>query len=62
VASRIDITPFPACRQVALTAHGLIAGLVDYATRKQATNDSALSMVVAGEGYRHYRATIAVAC
>jgi hypothetical protein len=50
VASRIDITPFPACRQVALTAHGLIAGLVDYATRKQAVNDSAVSMV-AGEGF-----------
>jgi predicted ATPase len=32
---RIDVTPLPGRGEVALTAHGLIAGLVDYATRKQ---------------------------
>jgi site-specific DNA recombinase len=47
---RIDVTPLPGRGQVALTAHGLIAGLVDYATRKQAVNGSA-TMVVAGEGF-----------
>ena len=47
---RIEVAPLPARGQVALTAHGLIAGLVDYATRKQAANDSAISMV-AGEGF-----------
>jgi site-specific DNA recombinase len=47
---RIEVTPLPGRGQVALTAHGLIAGLVDYATRKQAVNDSAISMV-AGEGF-----------
>lgn len=47
---RIEVVPLPARGQVALTAHGLIAGLVDYATRKQAANDSAISMV-AGEGF-----------
>jgi len=50
LVDRIDVTPLPARGQVALTAHGLIAGLVDYATRKQAVNDSAVSMV-AGEGF-----------
>jgi site-specific DNA recombinase len=47
---RIDVTPLAARGQVALTAHGLIAGFVDYATRKQAVNDSAILMV-AGEGF-----------
>ena len=47
---RIDVAPLPARGEVALTAHGLIAGLVDYATRKQAVNASAISMV-AGEGF-----------
>ena len=47
---RIEVAPLPARGQVALTAHGLIAGLVDYATRKQAANDSAILMV-AGEGF-----------
>ena len=47
---RIDVTPLPGRGQVALTAHGLIAGLVDYATRKQAVNSSAILMV-AGEGF-----------
>jgi site-specific DNA recombinase len=49
LVDRIDVTPLPARGQVALTAYGLIAGLVDYATRKQAVNDSTV-MVVAGEG------------
>ena len=47
---RIDLTPLPGRGQVALIAHGLIAGLVDYATRKQAVNGSA-AMMVAGEGF-----------
>jgi hypothetical protein len=47
---RIDVTPLPARGEVTLTAHGLIAGFVDYATRKQAVNASAIS-VVAGEGF-----------
>ncbi|MGH7088386.1 MAG: recombinase family protein [Stellaceae bacterium] len=50
LVDRIDITPLPARGAVALTAHGLIAGLVDYATRKQAVNGDAASMV-AGEGF-----------
>ena len=50
LVDRIDVTPLPARGQVALTAHGLIAGVVEYAARKQAVNDSTV-MVVAGEGF-----------
>jgi site-specific DNA recombinase len=50
LVDRIDVMPLPTRGEVALTAHGLIAGLVDYATRKQAVNDSAVLMV-AGEGF-----------
>jgi len=45
---RIDVTPLAGARSS--RADGLIAGVVDYATRKQAVNDSAISMV-AGEGF-----------
>ena len=50
LVDRIEVTPLNGRGQVALTAHGLIAGLIDYATRKQAVNGSAVLMV-AGEGF-----------
>lgn len=50
LVDRIDVTPLLARGQVAPTAHGLIARVVDYATRKQAVNNSAMLMV-AGEGF-----------
>jgi hypothetical protein len=50
LVDRINVAPLPARGQVALTAHGLIAGVIEYATRKQAVNDSAVK-VVAGEGF-----------
>ena len=51
LVDRIDVTPLPARGQAALTAHGLIAGLVDYASRRErAMNQCAISGV-AGEGF-----------
>jgi len=48
LVERIDVNSLPERGQVALVAHGLIAGVVDYATRKQGT--SLAIQVVAGEG------------
>ena len=50
LVDRIDVRPLPARGRVALTAHGLIAGLVGYAIRKETVIDHA-AIAVAGEGF-----------
>ena len=57
LVEQIEVIPLPERGKVQLVAHGLIAGVVEYTTRR--TADGVLSVqVVAGERYYLYRTVI----